>query len=58
MAAETENREEKKLKERKSKEATFRCQFCQESKPLGEMVIITRLFPPLVACRQCEKELR
>ena len=58
MAAKTGNGEEKKLKKPKSQEITFKCQFCQESKPLSEMVVVTRLFPPLVACRECEKELR
>ena len=58
MAAKTRNGGEKKLKKTKSKEITFKCRFCQESKPLSEMVVITRLFPPIVACRECEKELR
>ena len=38
-------------------EITFHCKFCGESKPLSEMIFITRFFPVLVACRDCEKAL-
>lgn len=58
MAPETTRSEGEKLKEKKTKEVTFKCRFCQELKPLSEMMVITRLFPPLVACRECEKQLR
>ena len=43
---------------KRTKEVTFKCLFCEKSKPLGEMMIITRFFPPMVACRDCEKKLR
>ncbi len=42
----------------KAKEVTFKCKFCEKSKPLNEMVILTRFFPPIVACRDCEKEMQ
>ncbi len=58
MAAETGKRGEEKLKGKKTPEIAFKCRFCQKSKPISDMVVVTRLFPPLVACRECEKELR
>ena len=53
MTAETD-----KAKKPKAKEITFKCKFCEMSKPLDEMVVITRFFPPVVACRDCEKKMR
>jgi hypothetical protein len=41
----------------KPKEITFRCRFCGESKPLDDMRTLTRFFPLLVACRECEKRV-
>ena len=49
-------------KEKATKETTdditFYCKFCGESKPLSEMTFMTRFFPVLVACRNCEKTLQ
>jgi len=45
-------------KEEEAKEITFKCKFCEGSKPLDEMVVLARFFPPLVACRDCEKKMR
>lgn len=49
-------------KEKATKETTddttFYCKFCDESKPLSEMTFMTRFFPVLVACRNCEKTLQ
>lgn len=47
-----------KGKESKEREITFKCKFCERSKSLEEMVVLTRFFPPLVACRDCEKKMR
>ena len=55
MTAETEKREEE---EPKAKEVTFKCRFCEKSKPIDEMVVLTRFFPLIVLCRDCEKEMR
>jgi hypothetical protein len=41
-----------------TKEITFKCKFCGVTKPLGEMRILTRFFPPVVACQDCDRELR
>lgn len=42
----------------KANKTTFKCKFCEANKPLAEMVIITRYFPPIVACPECERRLR
>ena len=42
----------------KAKEVTFKCKFCERSKPLDEMVVLTRFSPSIVACRDCEKKMR
>jgi len=39
----------------KTKRTTFTCKYCKKSKPLTEMVVLARFFPPLVACKACEK---
>jgi len=51
-------KKDERLESKATKEMTFRCRFCERSKPLGEMVVLTRFFPPLVACRDCEKKMR
>ena len=33
------------------------CKFCENSKPLAEMVVLTTYFPPIVACRDCGKKM-
>ena len=48
----------KKKEVSKSKEVTFKCKFCDKSKPLDDMVVVTGFFPPIVACRDCEKKMR
>ena len=40
------------------KAITFRCQHCDKEKLQEEMRVITRFFPLLVVCRECEKEIR
>ena len=37
---------------------TFKCPFCGKAKPIGEMIVLGRFFPPIVACRDCEKKTR
>ena len=52
---ETMNKEESVAKE--AREITFKCRFCGRSRPIDEMVVLTRFFPPMVACRDCEKKM-
>jgi hypothetical protein len=47
-----------KTKRQKPREIVFRCQCCDEFKQLEEMRVITRFFPVLVICRDCEKAMR
>ena len=51
MTAETKREEESKIKE-----VTFKCRVCESFKSLDEMVVLTRFFPLVVACRDCEKK--
>jgi hypothetical protein len=54
MTEETLNRQQSEAKE--TKEITFKCKFCGQTKPLAEMRTLTRFFPLIVACRECEKK--
>ncbi len=50
--------ESKKPETQESKETTFRCRVCDQPKPVDEMMMVTRFFPPLIVCRKCEKKMR
>ena len=50
--------EKDKAKKKGSGEITFRCQSCDKYIPLEEMRVISRFFPMLVVCPECEKEMR
>lgn len=39
------------------KEVTFRCRFCGRDMPIKEMMVISRFFPPQIACKECERLL-
>jgi len=41
-----------------TKEITFRCKYCGKNRPLDDMRILTRFFPPVVACPDCERKMR
>ena len=41
----------------KVRNITIKCKFCEGSKPLNEMVIMTKFFPSIVLCRDCEKKI-
>jgi len=36
---------------------TFQCRVCGQIKPFAEMRVISRLFPPLVVCQDCEGKM-
>ncbi len=55
MAGEESKKADKK---REPGEITFRCPSCDKYKLVEEMRVITRFFPILVVCQQCEKEMR
>lgn len=48
----------KKRDKSKEKEIIFKCKYCEETKNIDEMVVITRFFPPVIACRDCQKKIR
>jgi hypothetical protein len=56
--AKQELKGEDKTKKKGPGDITFRCSCCNQYKLLEEMRIITRFFPLLVVCRECEKEIR
>ena len=56
--AEKELKKESQGKKKASGEITFKCQICDKYKLLEDMRVITRFFPILVVCRECEKEMR
>ena len=49
---------EDKAKKQKPREITFKCQRCEKTRPLKEMVSVTRFRPVLVVCQDCAKEMR
>ena len=55
---EVAKKEENKAGVEGTREVTFKCKFCGESKPIGEMRVLTTFFPPLIACRDCEREMQ
>lgn len=55
MATEVEN--EAGAKAKKTKKVTFKCRFCERDRPLDEMMVLTKYFPPVVLCRDCEKKI-
>jgi hypothetical protein len=57
MAAE-ELKEPGKTKKEGYGEITFRCRYCGKDRKLEDMRVITRFFPPMEVCRECEKEIR
>jgi len=54
----TRPQEKEQSESDKTKEITFKCKYCGKDKPLDDMRMITRFFPPLVACRDCERKMR
>jgi len=50
--------EEKKTSGSKGNKITFKCNNCKKTKPISDMVVVTRYFPAVVICKECEKELR
>jgi len=58
MTTEAGKKDEDKSEAKGTQEITFKCKFCERSKPLSEMVVLTRFFPPVVVCRDCEREMR
>ena len=58
MAKEESNVEDKSKKKKGPIEITFKCQSCGKSRHLEDMRVISRFYPMLVTCRDCEKEMR
>lgn len=53
-----EVKKEDDAKKPKPREVKFKCPNCARNKQVEEMRLITRFFPMLMVCRDCEKEIR
>ena len=53
----TDPKQAPETKEKEAGAVVFRCQRCEKEKPLEEMRTVTRFFPLMVVCRECEKEM-
>ena len=38
-----------------AEEKKFLCKFCNQDKPISELVVLVHYYPPLAACRDCFK---
>jgi len=56
MAMELVNREPSERKETRG--VRFRCKYCGKTKALDELRVLTRFFPPVVACQDCAKKMQ
>jgi len=54
----TRPQEKEKASSGETKEVTFKCKYCGKTWPLDDMRTLTRFFPPVVACRDCERKIR
>ena len=56
--AEGESEKTDESRKQEAGEITFRCQSCDKYTLLEEMRVVTRFFPLIVVCRECEKQMR
>lgn len=57
-ATKTELLNKKQSESKETKDITFKCKYCGKTWPLDDMRTLSRFFPPVVACRECEKKMR
>ncbi|MDD5127260.1 MAG: hypothetical protein PHR43_04065 [Dehalococcoidales bacterium] len=43
---------------KKEAKITFKCKVCGKQKNIEDMRTVTRFFPPLVVCPECERHVR
>ena len=53
----TDEVKKEEAKKEKNEAITFKCKFCDTSKPFNEMMVMTRFFPPTVACQDCVRKM-
>jgi hypothetical protein len=51
----SEKSEKKTVQVEPPKPIMFKCQFCEETKPMEELVILRQYYPILSCCRDCAK---
>jgi len=54
MTPETTKNKQSKTRQRR---LTFKCKLCGKTRPLSEFKVLTRFFPAVAACRDCEKAM-
>jgi len=54
--AEMRNRRQSGAKE--GNEITFKCRYCGKTSSLDKMRFLSRFFPPIVVCPDCEKKMQ
>jgi transcription elongation factor Elf1 len=50
-----EKSEKKIVQTEQPKTVMFKCQFCGESKPLDDLLMMRQYYPVLTACKECAK---
>jgi hypothetical protein len=54
-ATESKTTHAAKEAEVKVKKLTFKCKFCESEKPIEDMVMLRRYYPPKAACKECAR---
>ncbi len=57
MPKQETNEKGKSEVEVEKQEITFLCKFCGDYKKLGEMRTLTRFFPLITMCQECERNI-
>ncbi len=52
----TEKSTEKATDKAKKKEITFVCKFCEQTRPLSDMVVLRNFYPQVTSCKDCAKD--
>ena len=58
MTAEIVKKNKENSAAKGTEKITFKCRFCGRFKPLNEMRVLTRFFPLIAACSDCERKMQ
>ncbi len=51
-----EKSKEKTADKARKKEITFVCKFCEQARPLSDMVVLRNYYPQVTSCKDCAKD--
>ena len=51
-----EKSKQKPVAKAKKKEITFVCKFCEQIRPLSDMVVLRNYYPQITSCKECAKD--